>query len=50
MGGGAGKKQHILRYEPCQFKTEIVADGKCVAPPNPVSVESMTDSDLLYNQ
>jgi hypothetical protein len=55
----------ILRYEPCQSKDQIVENGVCVAGPseglvntppfdtisgNSVSIDSMTDSDLLYNQ
>jgi hypothetical protein len=55
----------VLRYEPCQSKDQIVVDGVCVAGPSEglvntpafdtisgssVSIDSMTDSDLLYNQ
>jgi hypothetical protein len=50
MSGGSGS-QHVLRYEPCQSKKQIIVDGICVDPsPKIDSLESMTDSDLLYNR
>jgi hypothetical protein len=49
--GGPKDQEHVLRYEPCQTQKQIVVAGRCVdPPPKEEPSESMTDSDLLYNQ